>query len=109
MTKKFAVTYEIDYTHRVVVGVTAPNAEIAKQLASDAFDQGSIWDSTQEMPLLFDDFEEVDGETLCFSAEEVLEFPEPDASVNAIKEKEFAFCACRLCLPVKLIPLANLR
>ena len=26
---KFAVTYEIDYTHRVVVGVTAPDAETA--------------------------------------------------------------------------------
>ena len=35
MTKKFAVTYEIDYIHRVMVGVTAPDAEAAKQLASD--------------------------------------------------------------------------
>ena len=88
---KFAVTYEIDYTHRVVVGVTAPDAEAAIKLASDAFDEGKIWDDTEEMPLLFDDFEEVEGETLVYSAEQVSEFPEPDASVKAIKQKEFAF------------------
>ena len=94
-TKKFAVTYEIDYTHRVVVGVTAQDAEAAIKLANDAFDEGSIWDDTKEMPLLFDDFEEVDGETLRFSAEGVSEFPEPDSSVKAIKQKEFAFKACQ--------------
>lgn len=94
-TKKFAVTYEIDYTHRVVVGVTAQDAEAAIKLANDAFDEGSIWDDTKEMPLLFDDFEEVDGETLRFSAEGVSVFPEPDSSVKAIKQKEFAFKACQ--------------
>jgi len=100
--KKFAVTYEIDYTHRVVVGVAAPDAETAKQLASDAFDEGSIWDNTEEMLLLFDDYEEVDDETLLFSAEEVSEFPEPDSSVKAIKQKEFAFYACQSMLAGQL-------
>ena len=67
-------------------------------LASDAFDEGEIWDDTEEMPLLFDDFEEVEGETLVYSAEQVSEFPEPDASVKAIRQKEFAFMACQALL-----------
>ena len=50
------------------------------------------------MPLLFDDFEEVEGETLVYSAEQVSEFPEPDASVKAIRQKEFAFKACQALL-----------
>lgn len=97
-TKKFAVTYEISYVHRVVVGVTAPEAESAKQLAETAFNEGTIWDDTKEMPLLFDDYEEEEGDSLSFSAEEVSEFPEPDSSVKAIKQKEFAFQACRMLL-----------
>ena len=69
MTTKFAVTYEIDYTHRVVVGVSTPDSESAIKLAKAAFDESTIWDNTQNMPLLFDDFEEVNGETLRFSTE----------------------------------------
>jgi hypothetical protein len=95
MTKKFAVTYEIDYTHRVMVGVTAPDAEAAKQLASDAFAEGTLWDDTEAMPLLFDDYEEVDGETLRFSAEAVSNFPAADASVQALKQQALAFSACK--------------
>lgn len=93
--KKFVVTYTIDYHHRVVVGVTASDSKAAIKLASDAFDEASIWDNTAEMPLLFDDFEEVDGETLEFSAEEIQgRFPEPDSSVKDMNEKAFAFyCA----------------
>ena len=98
---KFAVTYTIGYTHRVVVGVTASDAEAAINLASDAFDAGSIWEDTEAMPLLFDDFEEVEGETLVYSAEQVSAFPEPDASVAAIKQKEFAFQACQALLAGK--------
>lgn len=96
--KKFAVTYTIDYTHRVIVGVTAPTAKTAEKIASDAFDEGSIWDNTPEMPLLFDDYEEDDGETLCFSSEEVPEFPEPDSSVKDLKQKKFAYYACQALL-----------
>ncbi len=101
-THKFAVSYEIDYTHRVVVGITALDAKTAKKLASDAFDAGVIWDNTQEMPLLFDDYEEVEGETLVYIAQEVPEFPEPDASVKAIMQKEFAFKACQALLAGQL-------
>lgn len=98
MTTKFAVIYEIDYTHRVVVGVSTPDSESAIKLAKAAFDEGSIWDNTERMPLLFDDYEEINSETLRFSAEEVSAFPEPDASVKAIKQKEFAFYACQALL-----------
>ncbi|MDP3334614.1 MAG: hypothetical protein Q8S55_21915 [Methylococcaceae bacterium] len=92
--KNFAVTYTIDYHHRVVVGVTASDEKSAIKVASDAFDEASIWDNTPDMPLLFDDYEEVDGETLQFSAEEVQDFPEPDSSVKYLNEKAFAFyCA----------------
>jgi len=96
--KKFAVTYEIDYVHRVVIGVVARDAESAQQLAEAAFNDGTIWDDTKSMLLLFDDYEEIEGETLRFSAEEVPEFPEPDSSVIALKQQESAFRACRMLL-----------
>jgi 1,2-phenylacetyl-CoA epoxidase PaaB subunit len=92
--KKFAVTYTIDYQHRVVVGVTASDQNAAVQIASNAFDEGVIWDDKPDLPLLFDDYEEVEGETLEFSAEEVQSFPEPDSSVKQLKANQFAFyCA----------------
>lgn len=94
--KKFAVTYEIDYIHRVVVGVSATDLESAITKAKFAFDDASIWDNTSRMPLLFDDYEEVsETETLHFKGEEVSDFPEPDASVIAIKQRELAFYACQ--------------
>ena len=96
--KKIAVTYTIDYHHRVVVGVTASDSDIAIEMATKAFDEASIWDNTADMPLLFDDYEEVDGETLQFSAEEVQDFPEPDSSVKDLKQKEFAYYACQALL-----------
>jgi len=92
--KKFAVSYTIDYQHRVIVGVTASDQNAAIQMASNAFDEGVIWDDSSEMPLLFDDYEEVEGETLEFSAEEVQSFPEPDSAVKQLKDNQFAFyCA----------------
>ena len=96
--KKFAVSYTIDYQHRVVVGVSALNTESAIEIASKAFDEGVIWDDTPDMPLLFDDYEEVEGETLQFSAEEIQTFPEPDASVKQIKANQFAFCCAQALL-----------
>lgn len=93
--KKFAVSYTIDYQHRVVVGISALNAESAIKTATKAFDEGEIWDDTPDMPLLFDDYEEVEGETLEFSAKKVSEFPEPDSSVIKLKQDQFAYQACR--------------
>lgn len=104
MTKKFAVTYQIEYIHRVMVGVTAPDPETATQLASEAFDAGLIWDDTDNLPLLFDDYEEADkGETLCFTAEEITSFPKPDASIMVIRRKADAFSACRQLLAGNIV------
>ena len=49
--KKFAVSYAIDYVHRVMVGVTAADSNSAIAIASQAFDEGLIWDDTSEIPL----------------------------------------------------------
>lgn len=91
--KKFNVTYEIDYVHRVTIGVEAQDAHTALNKAEQAFDQGFIWDDT-DLPLLYDDFNEKDGESLDFTAQEVSDFPEPDESVKEIKRRQFAFDAC---------------
>lgn len=92
--KKFAVTYTIDYSHRVVVGIAATDSEAALKIAEQAFDEGVIWDDSPEMPLLFDDYEECEGESLTFAAEEIPAFPEPDSSVKQLKVNQFAFnCA----------------
>jgi hypothetical protein len=96
--KKFAVTYTIDYQHRVVVGVKAKDTVSAEEIALNAFSQCTIWDNTPDMPLLFDDYEDIEAETLSFSSEEVAEFPQPDSSVTDIKKKEFAFLACQALL-----------
>lgn len=92
--KKFNVTYEIDYVHRVMVGIEAQDEQAALAQAEQAFDQGVIWDDTEAMPLLYDDFDEKEGESLIFTAQEVPSFPEPDDSVKEIKLRQFAFDAC---------------
>lgn len=96
MLKHYAVTYELAYVHRVMVGIRAINEAAAVKIAQEAFGQGVIWDDTQDMPLLFDDYEEEDGQTLSFTAEEITVFPKADASVEMIRRQELAFSACRL-------------
>jgi len=91
---KFIVTYEINYVHRVQVGFLAADKDAAILSAKEAFDNGSIWDDTHEMPLLYDQYLEVGEDSLTFSAEPVSDFPEPDESVNDIRRKEDAFKAC---------------
>ncbi|GAB6142458.1 hypothetical protein JCM14076_31880 [Methylosoma difficile] len=95
---KFIVTYEINYVHRVQVGVIATNKDTAILSAKQAFDHGSIWDDTQEMPLLYDQYIEIGDDSLTFSAEPVADFPESDESVNDIRRKENAFKACNYLL-----------
>lgn len=91
----YAVTYTLDYTHRVVVGVVADSPEQAQSIAEAAFDDGSIWDDTPEMPLLFDDFEEVDGETLQWEVAAVDVWPKADASVVKLRQERTAMAVCR--------------
>ena len=92
---KFAVSYELEYVHRVMVGIEASSEEEAQQVAEEHFDQGTIWDDTLALPLLFDDFEEKDDNVLEWKVESIESFPDPDASVLEIRRKEYAFAACR--------------
>ncbi|MCG7871032.1 MAG: hypothetical protein JAZ11_02890 [Candidatus Thiodiazotropha lotti] len=87
----YIVEYELPYSHRVQVGVYADSAEIAGQKVEMAFNEGTIWDDTPEMPLLYDDFEETGdaGVALKFNVvEQCKEFPEPDGCVTAIRRDD---------------------
>lgn len=53
-----------------------------------AFDEASIWDNTPDMPLLYDDYEETDDNTLMFTAVEVDEWPEKGGCVKALERRE---------------------
>jgi len=93
----YVVEYELDYKHRVQVGVKAESPQGAEQLAEQAFAEGTIWDDTAEMPLLFDDYEESnDSGALVFKAvAQVGDWPEQDASVIHIQQADAAMLACR--------------
>lgn len=82
----FVVEYELPYTHRVQVGVFATSAEEASAKAEEAFNLGTLWDNTLEMPLLFDDYEEDGnaGVALEFRVIAKGAFPEPDGSVRGM-------------------------
>ena len=58
MKKKFIVSYEIDYVHRVAVGIEALNETEAQQLAEQAFNDATLWDDTEALPLLSDECHE---------------------------------------------------
>ncbi len=96
-TTRFVIEYELDYKHRVQVGVVASSADEAAELAECAFNSGTLWDDTAEMPLLFDDYEEAEGNNvLLFQVvTTVKEWPAPDASVISIHRGEEAMLAAR--------------
>ncbi|WP_342335219.1 hypothetical protein [Burkholderia pseudomallei] len=81
----FMVGYSLDHTHRVVVGIRASNADAACAIARAAFDAGTLWDDTLDMPLLYDDYEELDGQVLNFDATPVATLPAADVSVSEVK------------------------
>ncbi|APZ42528.1 hypothetical protein [Acidihalobacter ferrooxydans] len=93
--RKYIVSYALDYTHDVSVGVEAETKEAALAKAESAFNEGTIWDDTRRIPLLYDDFNESDGNTLEFEAEEVDAWPKPDASVLDLKSRQMALSVCR--------------
>ncbi|MDX8128133.1 hypothetical protein QLH52_12630 [Methylomonas sp. OY6] len=74
----YVVSYEIDYVHRVSVGITADSPEAAQLIAEQAFNDATIWDDTAAMPLLFDDYHESEGESLVWECIAVAQLPEPD-------------------------------
>lgn len=91
------VEYTIDYAHRVQVGIRSESDEVALDKAQAAFDAGTIWDDTAAMPLLFDDYEEKEGETLDFQVVATVDaWPVPDASVLQQRRAANAMEACRL-------------
>lgn len=96
------VEYELAYTHRVQVGVPSISDQDAIAIAEEAFDNATIWDDKPDMPLLFDDFEETEGNTLSFNVISTVarleDLPPKDASVIAAREKEAARKACSLLL-----------
>jgi len=97
---KYVIQYTLPYEHRVMVGIEAESRDEAIAKASDLFDQGDIWNDTQEVPLLCDDFEETGdaGIPLEFTVEDEIagDWPEPDASVKEVRRREAAFLAARL-------------
>lgn len=78
----YMVGYGLDYAHRVVVGVRAVSADAACTIAQAAFDAGTLWDDTPDIPLLYDDYEELDAQVLRFDATEVTAWPVADASAR---------------------------
>jgi len=93
--KKFVVAYEIDYVHRVVVGIAALNETEARQLAEQAFNDATIWDDTEAMPLLSDDYYESGDESLIWECEMVENYPAPDYSVRQLHKEQAAIKVCR--------------
>jgi len=95
VNRHFVVSYEIDYVHRVSVGITADSPEAAQHLAEQAFNDATIWDDTAAMPLLSDDYHESEGESLVWECAAVEQLPEPDYSVRQLKKEQSAMRVCR--------------
>ena len=98
---KFIVGYTLPYEHRVMVGIEADSEEEALRETASEFDEGTIWDDTEALPLLLDEYEEVgDSAVLEFWIEKVLdegeEYPAPDASVLNIRRDNAARRAAAL-------------
>ena len=95
MKQKFVVSYEIDYIHKVSVGIEALDQAEAQQIAEQAFNEALIWDDTETLPLLSDDYHEAGDESMVWECEPVEHYPEPDHSVRQLKKEQAAFRVCR--------------
>ena len=97
---KFIVSYALPYEHRVMVGIEAESEEEALEKAQAEFDEGTLWADTETMPLLLDEYEEVEGGFLDFGIEQALPeggvYPPPDASVLSIRQDNAARQAAAL-------------
>ncbi|HED14467.1 MAG TPA: hypothetical protein ENI62_12580 [Gammaproteobacteria bacterium] len=97
---RYIIQYTLPYEHRVMVGIEAESRDAAIAKASDLFDQGDIWQDSEEAPLLCDDFEETGdaGIPLEFTVESEVagDWPKSDASVTYIRRREAAFLSARL-------------
>ncbi|WNB74098.1 hypothetical protein [Methylomonas koyamae] len=95
VNRLFVVSYEIDYVHRVSVGISADSPEAAQQIAEQAFNEATIWDDTAAMPLLSDEYLESGDESLVWECVDVEQLPEPDHSVRQLKKEQAAMQVCR--------------
>lgn len=101
--KLHIVEYELAYRHRVQVGIPSTSDEEAIAKAEAAFNDATLWDDTEDMPLLYDDYEEVDG-PLDFKVVATVEaWPAPDHSVLKLRRDAAAEKACRLLMSAETL------
>lgn len=97
---RYIIQYALPYEHRVLVGIEAKSRDAAIAKAGELFDQGDIWQDSAEVPLLYDDFEENGdaGIPMEFTVESEVtgDWPDPDASVKAIRRRDAAFQSAQL-------------
>jgi len=99
---KFVVEFSLPYRHVVQVGVSAGDADAAREKVRELLDCGEACDNTAEIPLLKDEFEEDgdSGEVLEFEVLQTLAddqiFPPKDASVLVIEQDALALRACEM-------------
>ncbi|HTR08910.1 MAG TPA: hypothetical protein VMJ11_20110 [Paraburkholderia sp.] len=104
----FMVGYSLDRTHRIVVGIRAANSGAACAIAHAAYKAGTLWDDTPDRPLLYDDDEEIDGQSVQFDATPVDTWPPAHQSVAASKLRSAAPCLLALVRLVdSRLPLAT--
>ena len=95
MKKKFIVSYEIDYVHRVTVGIEALDESEAQQRTEQAFNDATLWDDTEAMPLLSNEYHEAGDDCMAWACEAVEHYPTPDHSVQQLYKDQAAFRVCR--------------
>jgi hypothetical protein len=96
MSIKFVVEYRCDHAHIVRVGIIAKDEDEAVRLAESMMDAGTLHQDTSEVPLLMDEFEELDNGPIEFNVVDILpaNFPEPDASVVQLRTERLAMRVC---------------
>lgn len=95
---KYLVEYVLPYEHICRVGVEAESEDAACAKAQERFENGTLWDDAPDMPVLYDDFEEVDGSALEFRATECEggQYPEADVSAQSMRRRNLASRAAEL-------------
>lgn len=95
---KYLVEYILPYEHICRIGVEADSKEAACVKAQERFDNGTLWDDAPDMPLLYDDYEEVEGCALEFRATECEggRYPDPHVSAKILQRRNLASRAAEL-------------
>lgn len=99
--EKFVLEYTLPYRHIVRVGITAKSREGSVRRAEAMFKKATLWDDTEKVPLLYDDFEEQDsGDILEFRIVQELpedaSWPEPGVCVKRLRREKAAVRAAEL-------------